>query len=61
MRPRAWAFGQNGNLFVASELGNVVLEYDGTTGAFVGEFVAADPRRSPPWLTVTSRGQERLT
>jgi hypothetical protein len=34
-------FGPNGNLFVASELGNAVLEYDGTTGAFVGEFVAA--------------------
>ena len=36
------AFGSNGNLFVASELGNAVLEYNGTTGAFVGEFVTAD-------------------
>jgi hypothetical protein len=35
------AFGPNGNLFVASELGNAVLEYDGITGAFVDEFVAA--------------------
>ncbi|HEY7028171.1 MAG TPA: hypothetical protein VH438_11220 [Gemmatimonadales bacterium] len=34
-------FGSNGNLFVASELGNSVLEYDGTTGAFVRELVAA--------------------
>jgi hypothetical protein len=36
------AFGSNGNLFVASELGNAVLEYNGTTGAFVREFVAAN-------------------
>ena len=35
------AFGPNGNLFVASELGDAVLEYNGTTGAFVREFVAA--------------------
>jgi hypothetical protein len=35
------AFGPNGNLFVASELGNAVLEYDGTSGAFVSEFVVA--------------------
>ena len=35
-------FGPNCNLFVASELGNAVLEYDRATGAFVGEFVAAE-------------------
>ena len=35
------AFGANGNLFVVSELGDAVLEYNGTTGEFVGEFVAA--------------------
>jgi hypothetical protein len=36
------AFGANCSLFVASELGNAVLEYHGTTGEFVGEFVPAD-------------------
>jgi sugar lactone lactonase YvrE len=36
--PRGLAFGANGNLFVASGNGEV-LEYDGTTGSFVGVFV----------------------
>ena len=27
---------------ISAELGNAVLEYNRTTGAFVGEFVAAD-------------------
>jgi|GEM_PF-2558794 len=36
--PRGLAFGPNGNLFVASLTGEV-LEYDGTTGGFVGVFV----------------------
>lgn len=35
------AFGPNGNLFVASEMGDAVLEFNGTTGAFIGEFVVA--------------------
>jgi hypothetical protein len=34
-------FGPNGNLFVSSQLSNQVLEYNGTTGAFVTAFVAA--------------------
>jgi WD40 repeat protein len=36
--PRGLAFGPNGNLFVANATGEV-LEYDGTTGVFVGVFV----------------------
>lgn len=36
--PRGLAFGPGGNLFVASGSGEV-LEYDGTTGSFVGVFV----------------------
>jgi DNA-binding beta-propeller fold protein YncE len=36
--PRGLAFGPNGNLFVASGTGEV-LEYDGSTGGFVGVFV----------------------
>jgi WD40 repeat protein len=36
--PRGLAFGPNGNLFVASATGEL-LEYDGTTGAFIGVFV----------------------
>jgi WD40 repeat protein len=38
--PRALVFGPGGNLFVSSLTGEV-LEYDGTTGAFVGVFVDA--------------------
>jgi len=38
--PRGLVFGPNGNLFVAS-LSGEVLEYDGTSGAFVGVFVDA--------------------
>jgi hypothetical protein len=40
VEPRGLAFGPNGNLFVASFSGEV-LEYDATTGAFVGIFVNA--------------------
>ena len=32
------AFGPNGNLFVASGINNLVIEYDGLTGVFVGKF-----------------------
>lgn len=38
--PRGLVFGPNGNLFVASFSGEV-LEYDGTTGAFIGVFIDA--------------------
>jgi len=38
--PRGLAFGPNGNLFVASFRGEL-LEYDATTGVFVGVFVDA--------------------
>ncbi len=38
--PRGLAFGPDGNLFVASSSGEV-LEYDGTTGVFIGVFVDA--------------------
>jgi len=36
--PRGLAFGPNGNLFVSSGTGEV-LEYDGSSGSFVGTFV----------------------
>jgi hypothetical protein len=35
----ALTFGPNGNLFVSSNTSNSVLEYNGTTGAFVTAFV----------------------
>jgi WD40 repeat protein len=38
--PRGLDFGPNGNMFVASLTGEI-LEYDGTTGSFVGVFVDA--------------------
>ena len=55
------AFGPNGNLFVASELGNAVLEYNGTTGAFVGEFVAAGSGglSEPTFIGVGGFAEER--
>jgi hypothetical protein len=34
-------FGPKGNLFVSSSLTNKVLEYDGTSGAFIDAFVSA--------------------
>jgi sugar lactone lactonase YvrE len=37
--PRGLAFGPDGNLYVASGFTSEILEYDGTTGAFVGVFV----------------------
>jgi streptogramin lyase len=37
--PTGLAFGPNGNLFVVSFRGEELLEYDGTTGSFVGLFV----------------------
>ncbi len=38
--PSALTFGPNGNLFVSSLNFSSVIEYDGTTGAFVRNFVA---------------------
>jgi len=39
--PRGLAFGPDGNLYVASEGTDNILRYDGTTGAYLSEFVAA--------------------
>ena len=39
--PRGVAFSPDGSLFVASFNTNQVLRYDGSTGAFLGTFVAA--------------------
>lgn len=36
--PYGLQFGPNGNLFVASQ-GGIVLEYDGMTGSFIGDFL----------------------
>jgi hypothetical protein len=48
------AFGANGNLLVASELGNAVLEYDGATGTFARALVPADSGgiAEPTFMTV---------
>ena len=39
--PRGLAFGPDGNLYVASEGTDNILKYDGTTGTYLSEFVAA--------------------
>lgn len=52
--PIGLTFGPNGNLFVASEGSNRVVEYDSTTGATIGNgiFVADQSAglRAPTWL-----------
>ena len=36
------AFGPDGNLYATGFNNNEVLEYDGTTGAFIKDFVSGD-------------------
>ena len=38
---RRLVFGPNGNLFVSSNANDQVLEYNGTIGAFITDFVSA--------------------
>ncbi len=45
--PRGLAFGPDGNLYVASEGTNNILKFNGTSGAFIGEFVAAGAGSEP--------------
>jgi CSLREA domain-containing protein len=40
-RPRGFAFGADAELYVANELGDNVLRFDGATGAFQNVFIAA--------------------
>jgi hypothetical protein len=49
-------FGPNGNLFVASMGGGQVLEYNGSTGAFVTTFVASSLGFAPEFLTFGPNG-----
>jgi hypothetical protein len=53
--PQGLAFGPNGDLFVSSFYSDQVLEYDGTTGAFVRAFVPAGSGglSRPSFLTFT--------
>jgi hypothetical protein len=47
--PRDIVYGPNGNLFVVGGLSNNVLEFNGTTGAFVRTVVPAGGGLSGPW------------
>ncbi|MEP0842077.1 MAG: hypothetical protein HRF43_05120, partial [Phycisphaerae bacterium] len=45
--PRDLVYGPNGNLFVVGGLSNNILEYDGTTGAFIRQVVAGNGLDGP--------------
>ncbi len=54
--PNAMAFGPNGRLYVTSEVNHSVIEYNGTTGAYVGHFLNAARLISPIGLTIRPAG-----
>lgn len=54
--PEELTFGPDGNLYVASGDTNAVLEYNGSTGAFIGTFASDNGLTSPRGLTFGSDG-----
>jgi WD40 repeat protein len=49
--PEEITFGPDGNLYVASGDTNEILQYDGTTGSFIGVFASGNGLSSPRGLT----------
>jgi len=49
-------FGPDGNLYVADNTGNRVMEYNGTTGSFLGVFASGNGLSLPTGLTFGPNG-----
>lgn len=59
-QPQDLAFGPNGNLFVSAGYTGNVEEFDGVTGAYLGDFVPADAGRSAIGLCFDDYGRMLL-
>jgi hypothetical protein len=54
--PGGFTFGPDGNLYVASRGTGSILEYDGTTGAFIGTFSSPSGAGAPDDIKFGSNG-----
>jgi len=52
-----FAFGPDGNFYVAAEISMRLLRYDGTTGDFLGDFIPASEGFNPGGLTFGPDGR----
>ena len=58
--PYGLAFGPGGDLFVASEITDQVLRYDGVTGAFKGVFASGGGLDDPDFFVFTPQATPQV-